>query len=395
MLRNLLYKQKLHLLPNPIIGDSFNGYLLRCMLAAWLIAKVISFKLWIAYRLFPIVSPFNFPFTFPLWVHTFLFASSVITMFILFLFPQKRVIIYLLLGMELLSCLLDQMRWQPWEYQFIITLIVFIINKSKPERIVYMMQLILAATYFYSGLQKLNPAFLPVFWQGMILKSLLQVKPEVLNLPAILFTGNSIPWFEAIGGVLLLFNSTSKLGAKLMIAMHVLILLIIGPQALNYNKVVWSWNVFMVTYLYLIFLHNKEDKRPLSLFYSPSFNLPIIVLCAVIPILNFVNLWPNFFSFSLYSCKSKEMIICINDDKTTTNELSQFFEKNDSRFEGNEMNIIKVNSWALNELSITPYPEESAYIKLSKKFLKNYPNSGARFYVYNLPYDVKRLKELK
>jgi hypothetical protein len=259
------------------------------------------------------------------------------------------------------------------------------------------MQLILAATYFYSGIQKLNPAFVPVFWQGMILKNLLQVKPEVLKLPAILLTGYSMPWIEAIGGVLLLFNSTCKLGAKLMLGMHFMILLVIGPQALNYNKVVWSWNILMMCYLYLIFLHNKDSKKwGGALFYSYSLNLPIIILWAGIPALNFVNLWPNFLSFSLYSCKSKEMIVCINDDKTATNELSQFFEKDDSKYqEGPEMHIIKVNNWTLNELNITPYPEESSYYKVSKAFLEKYPMSGARFYTYNLPYDVKRLKELK
>ena len=396
LLNITLGKQKLSLLPQPINGSSFNNYLLRCTLVAWLVAKAISYKLWMADRLFPLVSPFNFPFPLPIWVHTFLFVGGVMIMLILFVLPHKRNLICLLIAIELLSCTLDQMRWQPWEYQYIITLLIFLINKRKPKRVVYMMQLILAATYFYSGIQKLNPAFVPVFWEGMVLKNLLKVQPQVLKLPAILLTGHSIPWIETLGGLLLLFNKTNRFGAILMIATHVLILLIIGPQALNYNKVIWIWNVVMIFYLYLLFIHNKESKKGLSLLLLPSINLPVIILWTVMPAFNFINMWPNYLSFSLYSCKSKEMIICINNYKATINELNQHFEKDDSRYSiDDEMCIIKVNNWTLGEMNISPYPEESCYRKVMDAFKKKYPASEARFYEYDVPYSIEGLKELK
>ena len=100
--------------------------LLKITCIAWLIAKLYSYKAWITDRNFPIIPTFDF-FVVPSEIHTLLFVLSLICIFSLLLFPNKKTLILTLIFVEIFSCLLDQMRWQPWEYQYLITLILFVL----------------------------------------------------------------------------------------------------------------------------------------------------------------------------------------------------------------------------------------------------------------------------
>src|SRR5688572_8473665 len=58
----------------------------------------------------------------------------------------------------------DQMRWQPWFYQyaFMLAALGFCspdVHEEKRETLLNSYKLIVANIYFYSGLQKFNPAF--------------------------------------------------------------------------------------------------------------------------------------------------------------------------------------------------------------------------------------------
>src|ERR1019366_5120531 len=88
----------------------------------WLVAKAISWKVWLADRVFPIVPPFNFLFV-PSFIHLVLFIFSLSALLALFIFPSKRFLLISVIIIEVFSCLLDQNRWQPWEYQYIFIII--------------------------------------------------------------------------------------------------------------------------------------------------------------------------------------------------------------------------------------------------------------------------------
>src|SRR6266404_7860670 len=99
----------------------------RLLCFFWLIAKAISCKVWLADRLFPIVPPFKFLFV-PSFVHLVLLIFSLSALLVLFIFPSKRFLQISVLIIEVLACLLDQNRWQPWEYQYIFIIIALVIN---------------------------------------------------------------------------------------------------------------------------------------------------------------------------------------------------------------------------------------------------------------------------
>ena len=124
----------------------------------WLIAKFMSWKLWLADRFFPVVPPFNFLFV-PSIVHLILCILSLLALFALMIFPLKRMLLAGVIIIEVLSCLLDQNRWQPWEYQYIFIILALAINYKNDKSAVSAIAFILMSAYFFSGIGKMNAAF--------------------------------------------------------------------------------------------------------------------------------------------------------------------------------------------------------------------------------------------
>jgi hypothetical protein len=396
--KSLIKEEIARWLPVFRTSQLFCNFLLRLTLLAWVVAKVITYKLWLSNRFFPVVSPFGISISFPFWFHGFLYVTGLLLSVCIFIFPQKNKPLVALLIAELASCLLDQMRWQPWEYQYILTLFVFLINRNQKDRIVAMLHLLLIATYIYSGIHKFNREFITIFWQNTILEHLLYLPPNISNAPLLARTGYLLPLIETMGGLMLLFKRVQQSGAIMLILMHIVILAIIGPLGTNYNASVWPWNILMIAYLFFIFLWYKPKENILSIFDKPRSNFLIIALMVLMPAFNFIGLWPLYLSFGLYSGKAKLIIITVEDDKKVLNDLSSFFEKeNDDEncTECNNVHLIRLSNWAFKEMNTAPYPDDKAYRNIMLIFKKKYPASNARFYEFHIPYKASELKEIK
>ena len=103
--------------------------LLRITCFFWLIAKLTGWKVWLAWRLFPIIPPVE-TWQVPATVHLLLFTISLMCLISIIIIPRKKILLPLLLITELFSCALDQNRWQPWEYQYLFTLFAFIVYRA-------------------------------------------------------------------------------------------------------------------------------------------------------------------------------------------------------------------------------------------------------------------------
>jgi len=396
--KSLIKEEIARWLPVFPTSQSFCNFLLRLTLLAWVVAKMITYKLWLSNRFFPVVSPFGVSFTFPFWVHAFLYVAGLVLSVCIFIFPQKNKSLAALLIIELSSCLLDQMRWQPWEYQYILTLFVFLINRNRKDRIIVMLHLMLIATYIYSGIHKFNHRFIIVFWKNTILSHLLYLPPSISNAPILARAGYLLPFIETMGGLMLLFKRTQQSGAILLIIMHIMILAIIGPFGTNYNMSVWPWNILMIAYLFFIFLWHKPKENLSAILHKPKLNILSITLWGLMPAFNFIGLWPHYLSFGLYSAKTKDIMITVQDDKKVLNDLSPYFEKEkhyENCTECNNVHLIRLNNWAFAEMNTAPYPDDKAYRNIMVLFKKKYPASNARVYEFYMPYKVSELKEIK
>ena len=265
--------------------------LLQVTCLFWLVAKLITWKLWLSNRLYPITPVFDIFYKVHEGFHILLLLVSIICLIFLFLRPKTNHLLVVLLIVEILSCALDQNRWQPWEYQYIFTIFIFLIYKKKQENIIVTIAFILACTYFFSGLSKINSGFLDKVWSNMILMKFFKVSKMIANHHIIRHIGYLFGIAEAALGLALFVGKPRKIVAVVLILMHLFILFLLGPFGLKYNSSIWPWNMSMIFYLITIFFSSyKLDFLKLVQVES----IPVVIFWGLLPALNFIGKWDDY-----------------------------------------------------------------------------------------------------
>jgi hypothetical protein len=358
-----------------ILKQQASFTLLRITCFFWLLAKLIGWKVWLPFRTFPVVPPTAYLHV-PAPVHVVLFAASLICLIVITINPYKKKLWLALLIAELFSCALDQNRWQPWEYQYLFILFVFIVHKDKDDYIIPSIACILIATYFYSAINKFNNGFLSSVWSDMILHRYFKISKVTLQNHTLYYAGYLLPVIELASCIALIFPSTKKTAACLLIAMHVFILAMLGPFGLHYNKIVWPWNILMIVMLWMIFIKHDAKTR-----FSWKKTNRLVAWCwIVLPALQFAGLWDSYLSYNLYSGNNASMVICVNDSISNLPEAG-FFDKRNSLAACGDGHQLNIQNWAMNEMNVPAYPEERIYSYIKKDWLNKYPSLHSEFYI--------------
>lgn len=350
-------------------------YIIQATGLFWLLAKIMSWKLWLANRAFPVVPLFDFLDATPHLVHIFLFIVSLSCLVFIIIKPQQYYLLLIVIVSELLSCSLDQNRWQPWQYQYLFMFFVVWYNRKQPIHTIILLLIIFASTYFYSGLHKINPHFIRLMWQSTFLEKVLHLPNHWQQNNSLLRLGYMVPLFEMILGLSLLFKKTRKPALVTAIVMHILLLCFIGPLGINYNKIVWPWNAAMVAFC-IIILKNKNEIHNFK--YAPiNFNYIVILAWVVLPILNIWGYWDSYFSSSLYTGKNKICYIKIHQPPANF-VLSAYYLKNKST-DDTTVKTIPLHKWAIGEMGTPPCPQERVFKKIKEKWAKQFYNIDATF----------------
>ncbi len=343
----------------------------------WLLVKIITYKLWLADRIFPLIPPFEF-LKAPSFFHWILFVLSIALLQSIIIWPTKKILLTMLFIIEIISCLLDQNRWQPWEYQYIFTLFILLINKTKYVAQVYIF--LMALIYFFSGINKFHPNFLWMVWDNMILQGFFKLPINIAHNYLLYKSGYVLALLEFCCGIGILYAPYRKKCATVLITMHLFILLFVGPFGLQYNKAIWPWNVCMVMQLLLIVQPNKQPILPLSTLLF-KWNKLVLICWALLPILSIWSLWDNYLSSNLYSGTLPKAVICIADSSKTTN-LKKYYNKADLLHKCNGKVLINLQTWSMMEMEAPVYPQMRVYKKIELDFYKKYPLANATFIYY-------------
>lgn len=350
--------------------------LLRITCLFWLFAKLLSWRIWTTKRLLPTVPVFEFFDRMPVIVHTVLFVFSVFFLISLFL-KANRYVFAGLLTTEIFLCLLDQNRLVPWEYLYAFIILVFIINADSPAYIVPSVILILASTYFYSGLCKLNEGFLRIVWSNMILHSFLKIPPGIIAKSWVYYSGYALGIIELLLGVGLLFGKTKVKSALLLILLHLFILLFLGPLGLTGYRVLWPWNISMILFLYIVFLYKGSEASAFQV-VNKGWNKLVLLCWVILPALSFFGSWDRNLSSNLFSANLPRMIICIADTSKCP-QLRRFFSKRDITNTCSGLTKIDLQTWAIVETGVAAYPEIRTYHIMQKKLQQTYIAAGLSF----------------
>ncbi len=368
------------------------SFLIRITCMFWIITKLFSYRAWFAEgRLYPVVPPFEFLDSLPPIAHSISFFLSLLGLTLLIIFPRKTVLMVGLLIVILFSCLLDVMRWQPWEYQCLFFLIIFIINRKSPAASYSAIVFVMGCIYIYSGIHKWNAGYLFTVWENLILRKLLGFSLATIRDRNLHYPGLILPLIETAAGVLLLTLKNKKIPLSILITMHVLLLFMLGGAGIAKNRIVLPWNVFMM--LVLFYYYYRESQRfelPLML-RGP--NLAIVLFWGILPSLHLVGYWDKKLSASMYSGTMKYMDVCIKNPEAVPQFKTYFTEQDPYHTCTDGKARLPPYTVSSREMHLLPYPEYWYFKKFKKKWEKMYPDANAEFTVYQYPYKEKVVLE--
>jgi hypothetical protein len=244
----------------------------------------------------------------------------------------------------------DISRLQPWLYQYSFMLAAVGlsgIRRLDTEKALDACRLIVAFTYFWSGLQKANASFVENVYPWLT-EPLLARLPSAAE-PLLLPGAYAVAPAETAIGLGLLGRRTRKPAVVGAILMHAFILFVIGPFGHDFNSVVWPWNVAMVAFVLVLFWRPPDDPSSIAILRPRSsvFHATTFILFAFMPVFNFFGLWDSYLSSSLYSGRTEKGYVWTLD--------------------GGVLRAKNIDHVALDEMNLPSYPEERVYKKVFAK----------------------------
>lgn len=346
--------------------------------ASTLVLMLYAPKLWLSTKIFPVIPMFDW-IPIPTGSLEYVFWGILFASQLIYIFYNKRWLGWLALLTYVYLAMVDQNRLQPYFYQSALTLLAIVIfpNKRDSKKVLYTVILIFFATYFWSGVQKLNEAFY-IQWLGALNKHFSCVETAenaLICLPQWFLEAftYAVPWLEASMGVLLLFNYTRKFAIGFILGMHAIIVFLLFYLGYGYNVVPWNiQNMISVVALF----YGLETLKPLD-FFVAKFDIQralLIFLVMALPLANnLAGYYDNLLSFHFFTADLHYYNVYLHED--LKDKLPDNAKKFYREWEGET--YINMNEWAQYDNKVLFYPEERI-IQFMDSYLKSYADDPSR-----------------
>jgi len=327
------------------------------VLVGLFISIILSHNLWGGQRYFPkatlihdyfgVAAPYDY------------IQLAVLILLIIFSFAtQKKLPTLLLILFSIYLCFDDQNRLQPWFYNYILILFILLFYKHRVDEpnnyttVFISLQILVALIYVFSGIQKMNPEFVPDTFVWLVGSFDGILSPRQIQLMTKF--GYIVPYFELMIGFLLLVKPLRFIALPLVILMHLFILLLLGPGGKDYNSVVWPWNIIMIVLVLLLFANVKTERFfDISILFKGISFYIVITLMLVFPVFSLKNQYDSYLSSSLYSSNLHDCQLILSDK--AYNKLP-FYIRHFTTTDNNH-HVINIKRWAINELNAPCVPE--------------------------------------
>jgi len=289
----------------------------------------------------------------------------------------------MLLGLLVLYGLQDQLRWQPWCYQYVLMLLPFTLLSQKPtdDEIHYSLniaRIILIGVYVWGGINKFQPGFFSVYENSLMKPILMALDNSYFRYGVLKFV-YCIPVIELGMGLGLLFRKTRWISIVLACLTHVYILVILGPIKGGSNIVVIPWNFMMIASVVLLFLQIDFLKIfPIRLIRLRLVSYFCMFLVGVMPLFYYTGHWDRYLAFHLYSGRQKRLYIMI--DKAYKSYLPDTYRTHLQ--DNGETYVLQPAFWAYKELGVPLLTEDRIFKAFSQKLCTyNIPEEALLFYM--------------
>ncbi|KGL63208.1 MauE/DoxX family redox-associated membrane protein [Polaribacter sp. Hel1_85] len=330
-----------------------------------LILMIYAPKLWISTKGFPVIPLFDW---WPILKYPFdyILGSFFFLIQIVYIFQNKKWQGWTIILLYLFLALVDQNRLQPYFYQSFLTIFAIEIfrKNANPKKILYAIILIFFATYFWSGIQKVNEAFY-IQWLSALNKHFSFLPQWFL----VAFT-YAVPWLEALMGVLLLFNKTRKFGVLFILLMHGTITFLLFYLGYGYNVVPWNiQNMLSVVILFWTLKTANAFEFFLKFFNKQKMAILVFTIC--LPLANnLTGFYDSLLSFHFFTADLNYYNVFLNEEleDNLPDHIQRFY-----RFQ-NGKPYINMNEWAQFDNKVLFYPEDRI-IKYMDAYLHSFANN--------------------
>jgi hypothetical protein len=337
-----------------------------CVILSLLAGLALSPKLWLNDRAYPLTPVWTTLVLDPL-ANRLVFFALIALLLALLVLPRPPLFAAAFAAMLVLA-VQDQSRWQPWFYQYALMLLaIALAGPGRAESARNTCRLMIVATYIWSGLAKLNPVFQAEAFPWLI-GPLVHAWPTLMEpLRHAPFLG---PVLEIVAGVGLLTVRFRRAALAVAIAIHVFVLVMIGPGGLNFNRVVWPWNIAMVGFGLILFYRPAEPFTWRDVIWGGAFRFQkvVLALCAVAPILCFFGLWDDYLSSALYSGNNNYAVIDFDD--AVRQKLPPEIRTYATTYGPNRYEL-DFDAWSLGEMHVPSYPELRIYRNVTRQLCRD------------------------
>lgn len=291
------------------------------------------------------------------------------------LFFPRRLSISLALLLLFLFGLDDQMRWQPWVYIYILFFLGFTFNIPSSTRLFYC-RLILISIYLWSGIHKISPHFVNHVFIPLMESVFL------LHLPKYKIIGYGVSVMEISIAIGLFFKVTQRYSFFALGILHLIILLWVSPWGNNTNYVIIPWNLAMMGLSYLCFYRKTEWSFAQQLTRMPfrKAHKALLIVFFLLPLLSYVEKWPYYFSFHLYSGKGQTLSVAYK--KVPLQVPEEYYQKSTNSPEFKDYKVINLNKWSYLELGVPVPSNHHIFHQLSTYFCRLSEKSEPQFLLY-------------
>jgi hypothetical protein len=345
-------------------------YFLVVIMAAWWLTVALALPLWLPFlRTFPCVPAFDFVPTLPIFFHIFFLVIQLLASIGLLISSQYR---FLCTG-TFVACFLvlvlaDINRLQPYFY-FELFLLLITVFTSKND-FVTAMRIVFGACYFWAGIHKINPSFVPSM-------TVLFKKVTFIHLDFFTIFLPLVPYIEILIGVAFLGVQNPK-GKKMMyvaaILVHLSIIFLLVSA--RWNKIVLPWNFAML--LVLVPLYQIDNSNNVGNLTAKKSLWACFVMAVCLPFANLWGYWDNYLAWRLYACQPSDL----RWYATTINILSphtppHLLEKYKILLYDNSKKqyYIDFEAWLLAETHTLPYPQSRYLVPTIRQLLSKSPQS--------------------
>jgi hypothetical protein len=335
------------------------GFFVRAATAlGMLLAIGLSLPLWLTRPTYPAVPLAAFIPSFPSPVDG-LFLTFVLGTFVALLWrPKFRRFAALWFAAAGFLVLQDQARLQPWFVEGVLILAAFILSDDESGAL-NNCRLITAGVYFWSGAHKMNTSFVNALAPWLL-------SPLTTSMLFVHIVGVAVPFLEMGLGLALLIPGVRRIGVVGIVAMHVFLLTTLGPWALNWNSVVWPWNLMMVVLVPCLFWKTPVSTGEVLALRSRGMQVLLAIFLVVLPALSLGELWDTAPSFDLYSGNA-----LIGSVVMTPEAWQRLDERTRNVAERTTAGYrVLFDDWSLSERNVPAYPAERVLSAVARSFCR-------------------------